>query len=300
MKKYDVVILTEDRYVDNSESDWFIQNVNLEDNLVKEALEKLGLNVTRKSWSDPNFDWSSARYIVFRTTWDYFDRFDEFISWLDKVSKVTTLLNSENIIRWNIDKHYMLDLQKAGVHICETYFVEAGAEATLKELHSQYQLNDFVLKPCISGGARHTYKIQANQIEDYESIFQELIANEAMMLQPFQHHIVSKGEVSLMVINGKYTHGVLKIAKKGDFRVQDDYGGSVHHYEASPEEITYAENVVKSCPEMPIYARVDVFLDNQNKLALAELELFEPELWFRNRPEAADELAKGIRQLIKS
>jgi len=300
MKKYDVVILTEDRYVENSESDWFIQNVHLEDNLVKEALEKLKIKVTRKSWSDPDFDWSSTQYVVFRTTWDYFDRFDEFISWLDKVSKVTTPLNSENIIRWNIDKHYMLDLQKAGVHICETYFVEAGTTTRLKELHAQYKLNNFVLKPCISGGARHTYKIQPNQIDDYESIFQELIANEAMILQPFQHNIVSKGEVSLVVINGKYTHGVLKVAKEGDFRVQDDFGGSVHDYKASPEEISYAENVVKSCPEMPIYARVDVFLDNQNKLALAELELFEPELWFRNYSEAADELAKGIQQLIKS
>ena len=76
-----------------------------------------------------------------------------------------------------------------------------------------------------------------------------------------------------MVMNGKYTHGILKKAKEGDFRVQDDYGGTVHDYIATPEEIAYAENAVKSCPEMPIYARVDVFLDNQNKLALAQLQL---------------------------
>jgi hypothetical protein len=51
---------------------------------------------------------------------------------------------------------------------------------------------------------------------------------------------------------------------------------------------------------LPLYARVDVFLDNQNKLALAELELIAPELWFRYRPDAANELAQGIQQLIKS
>ena len=108
----------------------------------------------------------------------------------------------------------MLDLQKAGVHICETYFVEAETQVTLKELHEQYNLEDFVLKPCISGGARHTYKIHPNQIDQHESIFQELIAKEAMMLQPFQHNIVSEGELSLMVMNGNYTHGILKIAKE--------------------------------------------------------------------------------------
>lgn len=300
MKKYDVVILTDDRYVEYSSQDAYHQNVYKEDEILRASLEKHNLKVHRKSWSDPNFDWSSTRSIVFRTTWDYFDRFKEFSSWLNQVSKVTMLLNSENIIRWNIDKHYLLDLQREGVHICETYFVEAGTKDSLKELQVKHQLNHFVLKPCISGAARHTYKISSENIDQYEAIFQELIAEESMMLQPFQYNIVKKGELSLMVMNGKYTHGILKVAKEGDFRVQDDFGGSVHDYKATPEEIEYAENAVKSCPEMPIYARVDVFLDNQNKLALAELELIEPELWFRNHPEAADELAKGILERINS
>ncbi len=299
MKTYDVIILTDDRYVDNSESDWFIQNVHKEDTLVKKALEKLEMKVARKSWSDPNFDWSSTRYLLFRTTWDYFDRFDEFSSWLNKVSQVTTLLNSERIIRWNIDKHYLLDLQKAGIHICETYFIEKDSNASLQNLVDQHNLDTFVIKPCISAGAFHTYKIHKEEAPQYEALFKKLLTEYSIMLQPFQHNIVSKGEMSLMVMNGKYTHGILKKAKAGDFRVQDDFGGTVHDYRATPEEIAYAENAVKSCPEMPIYARVDVFLDNQNKLALAELELIEPELWFRNHPEAADELARGIQQLIK-
>ena len=119
-----------------------------------------------------------------------------------------------------------------------------------------------------------------------------------MILQPFQHNIVVKGEISLIVINGKFTHAVLKIAKKGDFRVQDDFGGSVHNYTPTLLEINFAEKAVEACDELPIYARVDVFTDNNNNLALAELELIEPELWFRNNPRAADELAKGVLQLI--
>ncbi|MFY0604981.1 MAG: hypothetical protein JXQ93_13700 [Flavobacteriaceae bacterium] len=298
MKMYDVIILTDSRYVDESKVDQYSRNVYLEDNLLKDAIEKLGMKASRKSWDDPNFDWSSAHFVIFRTTWDYFDRFDEFSSWLNKVSKHTTLLNSEKLIHWNIDKHYMLDLKKQGVHICETYFVEKGDTATLQELADKHHLSDFVLKPCVSGAARHTYKINRNTIANYEAIFSELITSEAMMLQPFQHNIVSKGEISMVVINGSFTHAILKIAKEGDFRVQDDYGGSVHSHTPTQEEIAYAEHAVKSCIEMPIYARVDVFLDNQNKLALAELELIEPELWFRNHPKAAIELAKGIKKQI--
>lgn len=297
MKNYDVIILTDKRYVNPQNLDNYIQNVLDEDNYVKTALENQGLKVARLSWDDATFDWSTTKYILFRTTWDYFDRFPEFSKWLNTVSKQTTLLNSEKIIRWNIDKHYLQDLQQNRVHICESYFIEKGTQSTLKELSLKYDLKDFVLKPCISGAARHTYKINSENINEYEETFSSLITEEAMIIQPFQYNIIEKGEISLMVMNGKFTHAVLKIAKSGDFRVQDDFGGSVHNYIPTKEEIAFAENAVKACVETPIYARVDVFTDNNGKLAIAELELIEPELWFRNYPAAADELAKGIKQL---
>ncbi|AZJ35779.1 RimK family alpha-L-glutamate ligase [Tenacibaculum singaporense] len=297
MKNYDVIILTDKRYVNPQNLDNYIQNVLDEDNYVKTALENQGLKVARLSWDDATFDWSTTKYILFRTTWDYFDRFPEFSKWLNTVSKQTTLLNSEKIIRWNIDKHYLQDLQQNGIHICESYFIEKGTQSTLKELSLKYDLKDFVLKPCISGAARHTYKINSENINEYEETFSSLITEEAMIIQPFQYNIIEKGEISLMVMNGKFTHAVLKIAKSGDFRVQDDFGGSVHNYIPTKEEIAFAENAVKACVETPIYARVDIFTDNYGKLAIAELELIEPELWFRNYPAAADELAKGIKQL---
>ena len=156
-----------------------------------------------------------------------------------------------------------------------------------------------ILKPCISGGARHTYKLNLENLESHESVFRELIAKEAMMLQPFQYNIVEKGEISMMVINGKYTHAILKIAKQGDFRVQDDFGGSVHDYTPTKSEIEYAENCVKACSEMPMYARVDIFEDNDGKIALAELELIDPELWFRKYPKAAQILANAINKKMK-
>lgn len=298
MKTYDIIILTDRRYINPNDTDVYTENVLKEDNLVKKALEKLNLKVGRLSWDDASFDWSLTKHILFRTTWDYFDRYSEFSDWLNKVSKQTKLLNSEAIIRWNIDKHYLLDLQKNGINICESHFIEKGETKTLQTLSNKHKLTDFVLKPCVSGSARHTYKINQQNISEHEVVFTKLISNEAMILQPFQYNIVEKGEISLMVMNGKFTHAVLKIAKKGDFRVQDDFGGTVQIYTPTQSEINFAENTVKACKETPIYARVDVFTDNNGNLAIAELELIEPELWFRKHPKAADELAKGIQQLI--
>ncbi len=293
MKLLDVVILTDHRYLKDSD-DPYKHNVFLEDQLVAEALKEKGLVIDRKAWDDSNMDWSSTRAILFRTTWDYFDRFDEFSDWLSRVSQETLLINSEQLIRWSIDKHYLIDLKNQAVHIAETLFIEIGTSTTLKALHEQMGWTHTVLKPCISGAARHTYKLDKENIEAHEAVFKTLIQQEAMMLQPFQYQIVEQGEVSMMVFNGTFTHAILKKAKAGDFRVQDDFGGSVHDYTPTQEEIVFSEQAVKACPELPLYARVDIFTDNSGKLAVSELELIEPELWFRNCKDAAHELAKGI------
>jgi glutathione synthase/RimK-type ligase-like ATP-grasp enzyme len=295
MQKYDLVILTDHRYAYPSKIDDYTKNIIVEDALVVNALGKLGLKVIRLAWSDPDFDWSSTKAVLFRTTWDYFDNFLVFLTWLNNVSKVTTLYNSEAIIRWNLDKHYLQDLKTKGVHIAETLFVEKGDQRTLEDLHKETGWTETVLKPCVSGAARHTYKLNPENRANHQGIYETLIANEAMMLQPFQKNIVTEGEISMMVFNGQFTHAILKKAKAGDFRVQDDFGGSIHDYQPSEDEIEFAEHVVKACKELPLYARVDIFKDNDNRMALAELELVEPELWFRHHPNAAMILAEAIK-----
>ena len=148
----------------------------------------------------------------------------------------------------------------------------------------------------IAGGAWHTYKFHVSEVVKYEDIFQKLITKEAMMLQEFQKNIVNEGEISMMCFGGKFSHAILKKAKKGDFRVQDDYGGSIEKYEPTDVEIIFAENSFAVCDEMPPYGRADIFKDNEGNIALAELEIFEPELWFRLYPKAAQLLAKQIKE----
>ena len=278
--------------------DWYVRQVLTEDRIVQRALEARGLRVSRIDWADAHFNWSSATYALFRTTWDYFHRFEEFCTWLHEVATLTKLLNPLEMVRWNMDKHYLLDLKEKGINVTESLYVEAGTNTDLGSLHHQTSWTETVLKPTISGAGRHTYRLSADDLVGAESTFQQLIAQEAMMLQPFQHNVVARGEIALMVIGGQFTHAVLKKAKPGDFRVQDDFGGSVHDHVPSTEEIRFAEAVVAICEPIPVYARVDVIRDNDGKLALTELELIEPELWFRNYPPAAECLAECITKLL--
>ena len=81
---------------------------------------------------------------------------------------------------------------------------------------------------------------------------------------------------------------------ESEVRVQDDFGGTVHDYKASESEIAFAEQAVEACDPQPLYARVDAIWDNNNQLVVSELEMIEPELWFRKDDQAADKLAEAI------
>jgi glutathione synthase/RimK-type ligase-like ATP-grasp enzyme len=121
-----------------------------------------------------------------------------------------------------------------------------------------------------------------------------------MLLQDFQESVLNQGEISFIVIGGRCTHAVCKRPKAGDFRVQDDHGGTVTEYHCSAEEAQFAERAVLACPEMPLYARVDVVRDQRGGLVVMELELLEPELFFRFHPPAADALAHALaKHLVK-
>ena len=296
MHTYDITLLTDHRYLKADEGDWYAENILLEDKILTSALEQSGFRVARTNWDNPNFDWTKTKHALFRTTWDYFDRFPEFSRWLDQTSKLTKFINPEALLRWNMDKHYLLELERKGILIPPTLFLEVGEKRSLAEIMRASGWEDFVLKPAVSGAARHTYRVRWGEAAEFESIFAELVAEEAMLLQEFMTNVPIKGEVAFVVMAGKYTHAVLKRAKAGDFRVQDDFGGTLHDYLPTEEEIEFAEAAVQACPSLPYYARVDVIWDNENRPCISELEMIEPELWFRREENAAKVLAEALKK----
>ena len=131
---YDIVILTDSRYEKPETTDWYINQVILEDTLLLEALKEKGCTVIRKSWDAQDFDWASCNYAIFRTTWDYFDRYAEFFSWFEKTQKILHFINAPELIYWNLDKHYLTDLKQQQINIPPTVFLEKGTQENLKTL----------------------------------------------------------------------------------------------------------------------------------------------------------------------
>lgn len=298
MKKYDVVVLTDSRYVNPLKTNTYISNVLREDELVINALKEKNLSVVKKDWNDSIFDWETTRSILFRSTWDYFDKFELFKKWFNKTKNKCLMINSTETIEWNIDKHYLLDLQEHQIPIPNSEFIKRGSSIDLSLLMQKKNWNEIVVKPTISGAAKNTYRLKKEEIIQFGPTWEKLIYKEDFIVQEFQNNVISEGEVAMIVIGGKFTHAVLKKAKEGDFRVQDDFGGSIAIYNPNEEMVKLAEKCTRILTPIPSYARVDIIWDNLMELAVSELELIEPELWFRLNPNAAQKLAYHVDLIL--
>ena len=298
MKKYDVVVLTDSRYVNPLKTNTYISNVLREDELVINALKEKNLSVVKKDWNDSIFDWETTRSILFRSTWDYFDKFELFKKWFNKTKNKCLMINSTETIEWNIDKHYLLDLQEHQIPIPNSEFIKRGSSIDLSLLMQKKNWNEIVVKPTISGAAKNTYRLKEEEIIQFGPTWEKLIYKEDFIVQEFQNNVITEGEVAMIVIGGKFTHAVLKKAKEGDFRVQDDFGGSIAIFNPSEEMVKLAEKCTRILTPIPSYARVDIIWDNLMDLAVSELELIEPELWFRLNPNAAQKLAHHVDLML--
>lgn len=296
MPAIDVALLTDRRYTASTaaEGDWYLGNILADDGLLQAALTRRGLTSRRVDWADPAVDWSRFGCAVFRTTWDYFERFAEFSVWLERAVSATRLCNCSPMVRWNMDKHYLADLERRGVPVVPSRFLERGSTQTVAAVLEETGWDEAVVKPCVSGAARHTYRVNRQTAAGQQPLISSLLEQEAMIVQPFQTDIVGTGEDTLMVFGGRYSHAVRKVAKAGDFRVQDDHGGTVHEYQPTAEQIALAERAVAACDPIPVYGRVDMVRDNSGRLAVMELELIEPELWLRYHPPAAESFAASL------
>ena len=296
----DITILTCKAYSAPETPSAYTDNILLEYRLLKEALERLGLKVDRTYWDNPNYDWSQTRAVVFRTIWDYFERFEEFWSWLQSIEHQTQLINSMSLIEWNINKAYLFDLEKKGIPVVPSVLVKKGQSQNLIEIARSMNWADLVVKPTIAGGGYLTYKYDYADLATHQAQFDALVAERDMLVQGYISSITEKGEASLMVFGGEFTHSILKRAKTGDFRVQDDFGGTVHAYQETRDEVTLAQKVMAQCADMPVYGRVDIVWDDQGQPMVSELEIIEPELWVRQAPWSAEVFARAITAELKN
>jgi len=294
MSKMKIALLTEEKYIDPPETNWYIDQLLLEDRLLMEALEKHGTQVTKVGWTQSDVDFSTFDAAVFSSIWDYYHYPNAFAQWLNRVEGQTAFFNSIPMVRDNMDKRYLVRFQDEGRDVVPTLYLPKGSDWDEKSWAKRLDSDHLVIKPVVGGAAVDTFQWFTSQDAFDRSAVVDILDNKAMIVQPFIASIKERGEVSHMFFDGVYSHSVLKYPKNGDYRVQDDHGGTVEPYKATSAEITGARSWLESVEELPVYARVDLVRNEAGSWLLGELELIEPELWLREKPAAADAFADAI------
>lgn len=280
--------------ISNTEG-WFI-----DDDLVHEPLRKLGWEIQNIPWNQPT-DWNAFDLMVIRSPWDYQQNLEEFSKVLDEIEQSKAiLLNSRQMVNWNIDKNYLFDLELQGVALVPTIKSSSLKASQIENAFKTFQTNELIVKPMIGANADDTFWLGKSKDLDFarlESIFMK----RECMIQPFMQSILEEGEFSLMYFNGKLSHTILKTVGEGDYRVQEEHGGGVIAMENPEKELLEAgANAMASLSETPLYARVDLVRTSENSFALMELELIEPCLYFRFGAESAEDFAACIDDFWKN
>lgn len=273
--------------------------VHEDDRHLAATLKQLGVECTVCIWNDPQPDWAAFDAVLIRTIWDYFEHYPAFLSWLDMLERLeVTTINDTRTLRWNSDKRYLLDLERQGVAVIPTRVVTAR---NLKETLASMAGRDVVVKPTVSGGAWHTVHGKVGTA-DFEQACARLPEELDYLVQPFVPEIAGNGEWSLMYFDGAYSHAVLKRPTTGDYRVQEQHGGTMAL--ATPDEsiVQAADKTLSATAALGhgelAYARVDGVVVN-GQFQVMELEVIEPSLFLAERPDAAERFARHLVERLQ-
>lgn len=262
-----------------------------DDMLAVPELAKLGIEAEEIPW-DAEADWTTYRAVILRSTWDYHDRVEEFLATLDRIARQTVVLNSVEIVRWNYDKRYLAELERAELPIVPTlWFDSISQQADLEGALEKFRCDELITKPVVGAGAKDTFRWRVEQSPD--SIL-EAFGRRRAMVQPFLKSIVETGEYSAFYFNGEFSHGIRKVPKSGDFRVQEEHGGDIQATELPAKVRALADRASARITGKPLYARVDIVMLGPDAPAIIELELIEPALYLRTDPGAPARFAHAI------
>lgn len=192
-----------------------------------------------------------------------------------------------------MEKTYLGDLERAGVRVVPTVWLSRGAVVDLEALLEEHRWPDAVVKPVISAAANRTVRVARGTVTDSYAQLAEALELGDMMLQPFVPEIQTRGEWSLIFIDGEFSHAVRKVPLAGDFRVQAHLGGNALSEQPSCEIIGAARRVLDAAPSPWLYARVDG-IETADGFMLLELELLEPSLYLRHSETGPARFADAI------
>jgi O-ureido-D-serine cyclo-ligase len=274
---------------------------------LQQALHTAGVQAQIVAWDDLTVSWGRFDAALLRSTWDYTERLDEFLTWAHQVEVQTTLLNPLDVIRRNVDKHYLAQLAKKKIAVVPSSFAEPGDDAGAaldKFLKKHKDSDEFVVKPAIGAGSRDAQRYRRAQAAAATAHIARLLAEQrSVLLQPYLASVDDNGETALMFFDGEFSHAI----RKGPLLVADEgptdalfAAETITPRTPGDDELALARAALKALgtPEPLLYARVDLIRAADGSPRLLELELTEPSLFFPYGEGSAERFVAALKRRL--
>ena len=259
------------------------------------------------SWDDASIDWGTFTAVIIRSPWDYTDRLDEFVGWVDRVDAATTLVNAADVVRWSTDKRYLADLAGEGVPITPTVFVAPGdAAPTVEGVH--------VVKPTVGAGSSGARRCEPHEVADHVALLHG--EGRTAMVQPYLDLLDERGETAhcfiadgggVLALSHAFRKGAIltstDVEQEGDLFAKEEISGRVpSQVELALAERVLSTEIVRSLGDI-FFARVDVApfrqADGTDSYVVMELELIEPSFYFTTDPATVDLFADRFTDWLR-
>jgi glutathione synthase/RimK-type ligase-like ATP-grasp enzyme len=265
-----------------------------DDRAVLAPLAALGIEGVPLVWDDASPEKLEAfAGVLLRSPWDWYRRTREFRAFLERLALLRTpVWNPAPMLLTFCDKTYFEPLLARGLPLVPTRWLTVAELDSLPSLARAMDSLEVVVKPSFSANAFNTHRFVPAEAPLVAERLAHLPPEAELMVQPFLPE-VREGEWSCVFFDGVFSHSVKKRPKAGDFRVQAEHGG-VSFAEPAPEVVQRtATLVLEAAAPGALYARVDGVL-HEGRFLVMELELVEPELFFRFHPEAPARFARAL------
>jgi glutathione synthase/RimK-type ligase-like ATP-grasp enzyme len=228
---------------------------------------------------------------VIRSAWDYHETPDAYLAWLDRLEPARTF-NSPGLIRWNLSKAHILDLEARGATVPRSRLVAAQPAAVAAALDA-LGLGDAVIKPLIGASGAGVERVRRGEEADALRRAGAAKTLDRVLVQEFLTGIEG-GELAGVFFDGVFSHGLRRVPAPGQFRVNSQYGGRMEAATLPPEVVAQMAAVLARLPAPALYARVDGLV-RDGHFTLMELEVNEPGLGLHLAPGAADRFADALQ-----
>jgi hypothetical protein len=256
-----------------------------------DALRAAGLSFEVAAWDDADGPWPLARATLIRSTWNYPWHPVAFAAWVDRVENA--LWNPAGVVRWNLHKRYLLDLEASGLDVTPTELVTTGSTESLASILDRRGWTEAVVKPAVSAGSYKTLRTRRSDLRAGESHLRELARDRDVLVQQYLSSVEDYGERALVWVDGEVTHAVRKSPR---FQGEDETVSDA--VPITDAERALAHRAVAAVQGDLLYARVDLAPGPDGAPMIMELELIEPSLFFPQGPSALDRLISGIERRL--